>query len=114
MTTNTWISHYTENNSNSTGQMICLRYVFKIRTFIKETDHKAMYSIVFEGDISGSNGTVTWQYNSRAEAELTIMKVVACVEEIEWKVDNIEQIRTSQLYIDLMRGFDGGKPTRTK
>lgn len=94
--------------------MINLRYVFKIRTFKKEHEGRWAYTIVFEGDVNGSNGTVTWQYPSKQEAEVTILRVVANAEGIEWIDGTAERLKSSQLYIDLMRGFDGGKPTRSK
>lgn len=109
---NQWISHFNENNSTSTGQMICLRHVFKIRTFRKDADGRTSYLVVFESDVLGNNGNVTWQYNSRTDAEEVIMRIVAGVEDIEFSVESETSIRNSRLFIDLVRGFDGGKNNR--
>lgn len=112
MMSNKWISHYNENNSTSTGQMICLRHVFKIRTFRKEVDGRASYTVVFESDILGNNGHVTWQYTDRLHANEVIMRIVAGVEDIEYIPVNHQAICDSRLYIDLIRGFEGGKHNR--
>jgi hypothetical protein len=107
MMSNKWISHYNENNSNSTGQMICLRHVFKIRTFRKEADKRTLYVIAFENDVMGNNSNVAWQYNSRNEAEDMILRIVAGVEGFDFEKDDCEKLKTSKLYLDLTRGFDG-------
>lgn len=112
MMSDKWISHYNENNA--TGQMICLRHVFKIRTFRKETDGRTAYMVVFESDILGNNGNVTWQYASKDDAEEVIMRIVAGVEELELSASNYDTIKSSRLFVDMMRGFDGGKVNRTK
>lgn len=111
---NQWISHYNENNQNPTGQMICLRHVFKIRTFRKDVDGRTSYLVVFESDVLGNNGNVTWQYNSRNDAEEVIMRIVAGVQELELSTDSTADIRKSRLFTDLVRGFDAGKPNRSR
>lgn len=109
-----WISHFSESNANPTGHMICLRHVFKIRTFIKEAGGRTQFTVAFESDVLGNNGNVTWQYSNRADAEEVIMRIVAGIEEVSFVADNIPSIRKSQLFIDLIKGFDGGKLSKSR
>ena len=100
-----WISHYGESNSSSTGQMICLRHIFKIRTYRKDSDTRASYVVVFEPDVLGNSGNVQWQYNSLVDAEDVILRIVAIIEGITFEELNYERIKSSRLYVDLIRGF---------
>lgn len=94
--------------------MICLRHVFKIRTFRKDVDGRTTYIVVFESDVLGNNGNVTWQYNCRADADEVILRIVAGVEDIEFSTESMSAIKSSRLYVDLIRGFDGVKPSRPR
>lgn len=100
-----WISYYSDVNSVSTGQMLCLSRVCKIRTFTKNNDRGITYNIVFEGDSFKSGDFAVWQYLDLEKAEQAILDIVSIVEDIELTDSGITVVKNTQLYQNMMKGF---------
>lgn len=92
-----WVSH----SSDSTGQLIALEKVVKIRTFKQNKDGRLLYRMVFETDISSSS-TTTWDFAQKEQALDTIARIVQLVDASV----TAGTIQESVIYGDLARGFE--------
>lgn len=90
-----WVSH----SSDSTGQMIALDKVVKIRTFKQNKDSRIIYRMVFETTYSVA-AQVTWDFGLRDSALQTVERIAQLVEP-----GNADP-RETQIYKDLAKGFD--------
>lgn len=90
-----WVSH----SSDSTGQMIALDKVVKIRTFKQHKDGRVIYRMVFETTYSVS-AQVTWDFALKEAALRTIERIAQLVD------GNNPDAKDSQIYKDLAKGFD--------
>ena len=90
-----WVSH----SSDSTGQMIALDKVVKIRTFKQNKDGRVLYRIVFETTHSVA-AQVTWDFGVKDSALQTVTRIAMLIE-----AGNSDPKET-QIYKDLAKGFD--------
>lgn len=90
-----WVSH----SSDSTGQMIALDKVVKIRTFKQTKDGRVIYRIVFETTTSVA-AQVTWDFGLKGSALQTVERIAVLVES-----GNADP-KDTQIYKDLAKGFD--------
>lgn len=91
-----WVSHCSE----STGQMVALNKVFKIRTFKQRKENATVFRIVFEMDHVTSNNHVTWEFVDRATAINAVKRIVKTI------VVDATEVADNQLFIDLIKGFN--------
>lgn len=89
-----WVSH----SSDSTGQMIALDKVVKIRTFKQTKDGRVIYRIVFETTHTVAP-QVTWDFGLKESALCTVDRIAILV------TGNSDPKET-QIYRDLAKGFD--------
>lgn len=92
-----WVSH----SSDSTGQLIALEKVVKIRTFKQIKDGRLLYRMVFETDMAASS-TTTWDFAKKEQALETIARIVSLIDSTALK----DRLHESVIYIDLARGFE--------
>lgn len=90
-----WVSH----SSDSTGQMIALDKVVKIRTFKQTKDSRVIYRMVFETTYSVA-AQVTWDFCLKESALITVERISALV-----NIGTLDPKET-QIYKDLAKGFD--------
>lgn len=90
-----WVSH----SSDSTGQMIALDKVVKIRTFKQTKDGRVLYRMVFETTYS-VNAQVTWDFALKESALLTVERIAKMVEV------GTSDPKETLIYKDLAKGFD--------
>lgn len=90
-----WVSH----SSDSTGQMIALDKVFKIRTFKQHKDGRTLFRIVFETTFATSS-QITWDFALKEAALATITRIATIVDPLAANPNE------TQIYTDLARGFD--------
>lgn len=90
-----WVSH----SSDSTGQMIALDKVVKIRTFKQNKDGRVIYRMVFETTYSVAS-QVTWDFGLRESALNTVERIAVLV------TPGNADPRETQIYKDLAKGFD--------
>lgn len=90
-----WVSH----SSDSTGQMIALDKVIKIRTFKQTKDGRTIYRMVFETTYTPA-AQVTWDFGLKALALQTVERIAVLVGSGD------ENPIETQIYKDLAKGFD--------
>ncbi len=89
-----WVSH----SSDSTGQMIALDKVVKIRTFRHTKEGRTVYRIVFETEVQ-SITQVTWDFVHKENALRTIERIVNLID------PTCSDVTEAIIYKDLTKGF---------
>lgn len=90
-----WVSH----SSDSTGQMIALDKVIKIRTFKQNKESRTIYRMIFETDVQ-SNPQVSWDFVYKESAIKIIERIVRLID------PSNEDPTGSQIFKDLAKGFE--------
>lgn len=90
-----WVSH----SSDSTGQMIALDKVVKIRTFKQHKDGRVVFRMIFETTYS-ITAQVTWDFALKEVALRTVERIAKLVDGSE------QDPKETQIYKDLAKGFD--------
>lgn len=90
-----WVSH----SSDSTGQMIALDKVIKIRTFKQNKDGRTLYRMVFETEVQ-SISQVSWDFVYKENALKIIERIVKLID------PSNDDPTGSQIFKDLAKGFE--------
>ena len=90
-----WVSH----SSDSTGQMVALDKVIKIRTFKQNKESRTIYRMIFETDVQ-SNPQVAWDFVYKESALKIIERIVRLID------PSNEDPTGSQIFKDLAKGFE--------
>ena len=101
----TWISHYSEIGSSSTGQAINIRHIHKIRTFVRSQGSTTVFSIAFDRGTDSKDTSTQWSYPTLEEALSALAHIVCAMEGIEDVVDNYLTLVEHKTFRDLAKGF---------